>query len=150
MKTIIDKVTTMLYNHQWGRDFLLTLFQALRFFWIDYYNASKNPMHKPPVDWYIDFWKAGNQKWEVMESFSDEQIEILNYFCTQIAKKFDFYNSNNLEEEENALRDKALTDAEHKHEKQCQADDEDRHLGFMDAEEVNNDAVNDFMGTFDS
>ena len=93
MKQIINKVTTMLYNHQWGRDFLLTLFQALRFFWVDHYNASKNPMHKPPVDWYTDFWKAGNQRWEVMESFSDEQIEILNYFCTQIAKKFDFYEA---------------------------------------------------------
>ena len=42
-----------------------------------------------------------------------------------------------------------LTEAEYKHEKQCQANDEDRHLGFMDAEEVNNDAVNDFMETFD-
>lgn len=102
MKTIIDKVTTMLYNHQWGRDFLLTLFQALRFFWVDYYNASKNPMHKPPIDWYVDFYNAGNLDWEVMDSFTDEQKEVLNYFCTQIAKKFEFYNSDNFEEEENA------------------------------------------------
>ena len=28
-----------------------------------------------------------------METFSDEQKEILNYFCTQIAKKFDFYEA---------------------------------------------------------
>ena len=85
MKQIIDKVTTMLYNHQWGRDFLLTLFQALRFFWVDYYNASKNPMHKPPVDWYVDFLNAGNQSWEVTYSQITWRIRMIDRISKFVA-----------------------------------------------------------------
>lgn len=42
-----------------------------------------------------------------------------------------------------------LTEAEYKYEKQCQEDDFNRHLGFMDAEKIHNDRLNDFIETFD-
>ena len=100
MKTIVNKVVNILYDHQWGRDFLLTLFQALRFFWGNHYNASRNPQHDPPIDWYVDFYNAGNLNWEIMDSFTDEQKAILEYFCRQTAKKFDFYDSDEIDFDE--------------------------------------------------
>ena len=42
-----------------------------------------------------------------------------------------------------------LLNAQYNHEKQCQADDEDRHLGTLDAEEVHNEKLNDFRATFE-
>mgnify|MGYP003109040880 FL=1 len=47
------------------------------------------------------------------------------------------------------IEGRELTEAQYNHEKQCQADDEDRHIGIMNAEKINIDLVNDFMESFD-
>ena len=93
MEDITRKVIDILYNHQWGRDLLLTIFKALRFFWPEMYNAVKDKNKLPPVDWYPAFHNAGNLDWEVMDAFDEQQKEWLRYFCEYTAGKFGFYDS---------------------------------------------------------
>ena len=103
---------------------------------LDILDEVRNDLKELEKDKGLKAPKGNAVRFSIDSVFEDERLGFI-------------YKHGLFEEEENASKGKVLTDAEHNHEKQCQADDEDRHLGFMDAEEVNNDAVNDFMITFD-
>ena len=95
--------------------------------------------------------KDGDKRYEE-GTYIDKSFDYNQYHqCADfVYKTFEnFYNETCGKKEKNVSNGKMLLNAQYNHEKQCQADDEDRHLGTLDAEEVHNEKLNDFRETFD-